>query len=70
MSFLLFSGFILYERGLVEPGFSSLLLWSYSVLAKTYRLEQSEARLSSSSFARATAEAERKTTHSSVTFLN
>lgn len=38
MSFLLFSRFILYERGLEEPEFFSLLLWSHLVPAKIFSL--------------------------------
>lgn len=70
MSFLLFSGFILYERGLQEPElFLSVAVELFST-SKNIQLEQNEAWLSPGNFPKATAGAGRKITSSSVTIYN
>lgn len=62
MSFLLFSGFILYERGLEQPELFLFVAVKLSSTSKKIQFEQNEACLSSSNFPRAAAESGRQTT--------
>lgn len=70
MSFLLFSGFILYEKGLEQPELFIFVAVELFSTSKNIQFEHNEACLSPSNFPKATAEAGRKTTTSSVTFFS
>jgi len=67
MSFLLFSGFILYERGLEEPELFLFVAVELFTTSKNIQLEQNEACLSPRNVPRAAAEV---VTSSSVTFFS
>lgn len=63
MSFLLFSGFILYEKGLEQPELFIFVAVELFSTSKNIQFEQNEACLSSGNFPKAIAEAGRKNYH-------